>query len=65
MEGAFEQVTILFLKKCSIHSLDQFENQINEINDLREHGAKGCMRTIYGMNFAQIKRNEKREMKDE
>lgn len=30
-------------KKYSIHSLDQFENQINEINDLREHDTEGCM----------------------
>lgn len=43
MKGIFEQVTILFFKKkSSIHSLDQFENQINEINDLREYDTEGC-----------------------
>lgn len=30
-------------KKKFIHSLDQFENQINEINDLREYDAEGWM----------------------
>lgn len=41
--GLLNRLQSIFFVKSSIHSLDQFENQINEINDLRECDAEGCM----------------------